>query len=246
MQESDDMRIDVGAMSFKDLNQRIKESPYHDVELYSLEGQRYIGTGLKNRKIGIHGVPGNAMGAFLDGGTIEVFSSAQDAIGDTMNDGVIIVHGSAGDAAGYAMRGGKIYIRDSAGYRAGIHMKAYKDKQPLLIIGDSAGSFLGEYQAGGTIIVLGLEQGGTAPVGYFCGTGMHGGRIILRSDTLPRDLPKQVSVAEANEKELGEIRDLISEFCSVFSLDIEVVMQHHFFILRPDSANPYKQLYTQI
>ena len=240
------MRIDVADMPFKELNEKIKESPHYDIELYNLEGQRYIGTGLKNRKIGIHGVPGNAMGAFLDGAVIEVYSSAQDAIGDTMNDGMIIVHGSAGDAAGYAMRGGKIYIRDSAGYRAGIHMKAYKDKQPLLIIGDAAGSFLGEYQAGGTIVVLGLEQGGTPPVGYFCGTGMHGGRIILRADSIPRDLPKQVSVSEAGEEGLLEIRGLIAEFCTLFSHDIEVVMQHHFFILRPDSANPYKQLYTQI
>jgi len=240
------MRIDVNDMPFRELNQRIKESPYHDIELYNLQGQRYIGTGLKNRKIDIHGVPGNSLGSFLDGASIEVFSSAQDTIGDTMNDGMIVVHGSAGDASGYAMRGGKIYIRDSAGYRAGIHMKAYKDKQPLLIIGDSAGSFLGEYQAGGTIIVLGLEQGGVPPVGYFCGTGMHGGKIILRADSLPIDLPKQVSASDATEEDLKEIRVLISEFCTFFSLDIEVVMQHHFFILRPDSANPYKQLYTQI
>ena len=162
------MRIDVKNMHFKELNQKIKESSQYNIELYDLEGQRYIGTGLKNRKIDIHGVPGNSLGSFLDGAIIEVFSSAQDTIGDTMNDGMIIVHGSAGDAAGYAMRGGKIYIRESAGYRAGIHMKAYEDKQPLLIIGDSAGSFLGEYQAGGNIIVLGLEQGGEAPVGYFC------------------------------------------------------------------------------
>lgn len=60
-----------------------------------------------------------------------------------MNAGEIVVHGSIGDAAGYAMRGGRIFIRDSAGYRAGIHMKAYKDKIPLMVIGGAAGSFLG-------------------------------------------------------------------------------------------------------
>jgi glutamate synthase domain-containing protein 3 len=34
-------------------------------------------------------------------------------------------------------------------------MKAYQDKIPILVIGGTAGSFLGEYQAGGLIIVLG-------------------------------------------------------------------------------------------
>ena len=66
-----------------------------------------------------------------------------------MNDGTIIVHGSIGDAAGYAMRGGEIFVRGSAGYRAGVHMKAYEDKLPVMVIGGCAGSFLGEYQAGG-------------------------------------------------------------------------------------------------
>ena len=106
-----------------------------------------------------------------------------------MNDGAIFVHGSSGDATGYAMRGGKIYVRGNAGYRAGIHMKAYREKQPVLIIGGEAGSFLGEYQAGGIIIVLGLGSGGRAPVGRFVGTGMHGGRMLLRCDTLPRTFP---------------------------------------------------------
>ena len=36
-------------------------------------------------------------------------------------------------------------------------MKAYKGKIPVMIIGGTAGSFLGEYQAGGLIVVLGLE-----------------------------------------------------------------------------------------
>ena len=47
------------------------------------------------------------------------------------------------------MRGGKIYVRDHAGYRAGIHMKEYKKKVPIMIIGGCAGSFLGEYQPEG-------------------------------------------------------------------------------------------------
>ena len=89
----------------------------------------------------------------------------------------IIVHGSIGDAAGYAMRGGKIYVKGNAGYRAGIHIKAYEDKSPTIIIGGTCGSFLGEYQAGGTIIVLGLTAQQNPIVSNFPCTGMHGGTM---------------------------------------------------------------------
>lgn len=240
------MKIDAADMPFRILNDLIRESPDKDIEIVNLEGQRYIATGTKDRKIRLRGIPGNALGAFLDGSELEVFDDAEDATGDTMNKGKIIIHGSAGDATGYAMRGGKIYIRGKAGYRTGIHMKAYKERQPLIIIGESAGSFLGEYLAGGTIIVLNLSNSLEAPVGYFTGTGMHGGRIILRTSSLPVDLPSQVNVQKAGEKEKDEISSLIDEFCSVFALDKEKVLDGSFYILTPDSKNPYKRLYTQV
>jgi len=125
-----------------------------------------------------------------------------------MNDGTIYIHGNSGDVCGYAMRGGKIFIRDNAGYRTGIHMKQYKEKKPVIVIGGTAGSFLGEYLAGGIIIVLGLNSEDTVPVGDFCGTGMHGGKIYLRCSRLPQDLPKQVIAREANEEDMEEIKGI--------------------------------------
>ncbi len=238
------MKINASNMPFGELNEEIRSSSDRVIEIYETEGQRYIAAGSEGKDIKIYGVPGNALASFLDGSTIEVYDDVEDAVGDTMNDGAIIVHGSAGDTAGYAMRGGRIYIRDKAGYRTGIHMKAYREKQPLIIIGESAGSFLGEYQAGGTIIVLGLKQNGKAPVGYFTGTGMHGGRIILRSDELPVDLPSQVTWKRADDEDRKEISALIGEFCTIFDLDRESIMKSNFFLLKPDSATPYKRLYT--
>ncbi|MFR6278023.1 MAG: hypothetical protein ACLULM_03870 [Acutalibacter sp.] len=155
-------------------------------------GQRYIAAGAGEGFYSVDQVPGNALGAYLDGATVEVFCNAQDATGDTMNGGEIIVHGSSGDATGYAMRGGSIYIERDAGYRCGIHMKEYQQKVPAIVIGGRCGSFLGEYQAGGTIVVLGIGWEDRCPVGNFCGTGMHGGRIYLRTTHLPPDLPAQV------------------------------------------------------
>ena len=111
-------------------------------------GQRYIGAGAEQGEIVLRQVPGNALGAYLNGATIQVYGNAQDATGDTMNDGTIVVHGSCGDATGYAMRGGSIYMEQDAGYRCGIHMKEYEEKKPVIVIGGRCGSFLGEYQAG--------------------------------------------------------------------------------------------------
>ena len=90
----------------------------------------------------------------MDGGEVEVFGSAQDQTANTMNAGSVVVHGRVGDAAGYAMRGGELIVRDGCGWRGGINMKQYGEKRPVIVIGGDAGNFLGEYMAGG-IIVLG-------------------------------------------------------------------------------------------
>jgi formylmethanofuran dehydrogenase subunit C len=125
--------LDTREMGFPELNDCSGGSD--DVEISGCLGQRFIAAGMGKRRLRLHGVPGNALGAYLNGAEIEVFGNAQDAVGDTMNAGTILVHGSIGDTAGYAMRGGKIYVRDNAGYRAGIHMKAYREHVPVMIIG---------------------------------------------------------------------------------------------------------------
>jgi len=206
-------------------------------------GERYIGCGSRGETIILHGVPGNALGAYLDGSDIIVYGNAQDATGDTMNEGTITIYGSTGDACGLCMRGGEIYVRDDAGYRAGIHMKAYQDKVPVLIIGGRAGSFLGEYQAGGRIIVLGLGYEDESIVGYFCGTGMHGGKIYLRTSKEPKDLPEQVMVRLATDEDMQEIDKYIDAYCEKFGVEKSVVLSSPFYVLTPNTKNPYKKLY---
>ena len=102
------------------------------------------------------------------------------------------------------MRGGKILVRGNVGYRCGIHMKAYGENKPAIVIGGRAGSFLGEYQAGGTLVVLGLHTDGRPIVGNFCGTGMHGGEIYLRCDKLPSALPAQVRAEKLERFPAGD------------------------------------------
>ncbi|WP_040195930.1 glutamate synthase [Candidatus Soleaferrea massiliensis] len=238
------MKITAGNMHFQKLNEQIRSCADASIEIENCLGQRYIGSGLSGKKITISGTPGNALGAYLDGSVIEVHGNAQEATGDTMNAGAIYIHGSSGDATGYAMRGGKIYVAGNTGYRAGIHMKAYRDKKPVLVVGGAAGSFLGEYQAGGIIVVLGLTLHGEPPVGFFCGTGMHGGKIYLRCHTPPKDLPKQVVCRKAAQDDKKEILPYLTEFCDKFGKDLQKLMSDIFYVCTPDTKNPYKQLYT--
>jgi glutamate synthase domain-containing protein 3 len=223
-------------------HKRIKASG-ENIIIDDCYGQRFIGSALDSRTITINGTPGNALGAYLDGGIIEVNGNAQDAVGDTMNDGKIIIHGNAGDALGYAMRGGSIFVRGNAGYRTGIHMKEYKDRKPAIVIGGRAGSFLGEYLAGGLIIVLGAGSE-EIPVGDFTGTGMHGGRIFIRTNKELAGLPAQVLSEIASEKDLHGIKPFIEEFAGYFGMNAGELIHDRFYVLKPNAKNPYKQLYT--
>lgn len=238
------MNIQAGSKHFQILNEEVRSSADSDIVIRDCNGQRYIASGLSGKNITIYGTPGNALGCYLDGSRITVRGNAQDATGDTMNEGEIVIHGSSGDATGYAMRGGKIFVEGNIGYRAGIHMKAYKEKIPVLVVGGAAGSFLGEYQAGGVIVVLGLNADGQKIVGNFCGTGMHGGTIFLRCDELPEDLPKQVIGEKATAGDLAGIEGYLKEFCKEFDKDYEEIIHHTFYVLKPNTKNPYKQLYT--
>jgi len=236
------MHITAGIADFQKLNELIKASE-EDVYISECYGQRYIGSGLKDKVITIEGTPGNALGAYLDGATIIVKGNVQDAVGDTMNEGKIIVYGDAGDALGYAMRGGKIFVRGNAGYRTGIHMKQYKDKMPVIVVGGKAGSFLGEYLAGGLIIVLGIGSD-DLPVGEFTGTGMHGGCMYIRTDKELTNLPAQVSLKVADKEDMDEIMPYLREYCDIFGFDSEKLSKDRYYVLKPNAKNPYKQLYT--
>ena len=236
------MKIFAGGMHYSALNAAVRASQENNIEIMNCVGQRYIGAGLSERHIFIHGTPGNALGAYLNGAELTVDGNVQEATGDTMNAGVIEVHGSAGDATGYAMRGGKIFIEGDVGYRCGIHMKAFRIQKPAIVIGGRAGSFLGEYQAGGTIIVLGDRLNGKPVVGNFCGTGMHGGEIWLRTDELTAALPEQVKSERMTLSD--EAASLIREWCARFGKEEKSYLSAVYYRLTPNADNPYRQMYT--
>ncbi len=242
-------RIDALGLSHRELNARLRElarDGTHRVELRNVYGQRYIGTDLDSPvEIEISGTPGNDLGAFMDGPKITVHGNAQDGCGNTMNNGEIIVHGHAGDIIGLSARGGKIFIREDVGYRAGIHMKQYGDKKPVLVIGGTAQDFLGEYMAGGILILLGLNlREGEHHKARFIGTGMHGGVIYLRGIVDDFQLGKEVGVAELEEEDYQTLQEFVGEFASHFGYDAKVIMNHRFTKLFPLWLRPYGRLYA--
>lgn len=235
--------IHAANLDSKTLNQQLRQSE-GPCTVTGCQGQRFIAAGMSGKQITLLGITGNALGAYLNDSVLTVKGNAQDAVGDTMNNGEILIHGSVGDAAGYAMRGGKLYVKGNAGYRAGIHMKAYQDKAPVIIIGGRAGSFLGEYQAGGVIIVLGLETEGRPLTGNFPCTGMHGGKLFLRGSCQGIRFPDQVTAAPASQEDLAQISSFLTEYCRIFDLDEKEILRAPFTLVTPNTQNPYKQMYV--
>lgn len=235
--------INAANLDYKMINKMLRGTDT-DFLIENCCGERFIASGMSNKNLTINGIPGNALGAYLNNAHITVNGNAQDAVGDTMNEGKILIRGNIGDAAGYAMRGGKIYVQGDAGYRAGIHMKAYKDKTPVMIIGGCAGSFLGEYQAGGIIIVLGLHNSQKHIVGKFPCTGMHGGQMFLRGSCEDIHFPQQVTARHATPKDLEKIEEYLYEYCTDFEYSVNELLAAPFTIITPDTKNPYKQMYV--
>lgn len=243
------VEIDATGVYYRDLNALLREvvaGGTQRIILKNVCGQRYIGTDLcRPIDIQVHGTPGNDMGAFMDGPRVHVYGNAQDGCGNTMNEGEIVVHGRAGDILGFAMRGGKIFIRDDVGYRVGIHMKEYLKKVPSLVIGGTAQDFLGEYMAGGVLVVLGLNLGeGEFHKANFIGTGMHGGVMYIRGKVKPHQLGKEVGVVELGDQDKETLTRLVGEFAGHFGRDASEILAGDFMKLVPLSSRPYGRLYA--
>ena len=243
------IKIDAAGIYYRDLNARLRDTIADDatkIELTNVHGQRYIGTDLnKPVLVEIFGTPGNDLGAFMNGPRIIVHGNAQDGCGNTMNEGEIIVHGRAGDTVGLSARGGKIFVRDNVGYRGGIHMKEYKSKKPVIVIGGTAQDFLGEYMAGGTIILLGMNlKEGQDHLSKYVGTGMHGGVIYVRGNIPAYHLGKEVGVAKLSEKDNAALKEHVTEFARLFGYNADDILNGNFKKLYPRWLRPYGRLYA--
>ena len=243
------VHIDARELHYRELNAMVKQAALDGAEHMEIEnvyGQRYIGSGVRRPvHIDIHGVPGNDLGAFMDGPEIVVHRNAQDGVGNTMNSGSIVVHGRAGDIVAMGMRGGSIYIKGGVGYRAAIHMKEYRKHVPVLVIGGETQDFLGEYMAGGLVVVLGLGKKGKPKLAArHIGTGMHGGLIFLRGELEEHQLGKEAAVERASEADLEMIKPHVEEYTSYFGGRADEILASGFIKLYAKSHRPFGGLYA--
>jgi glutamate synthase domain-containing protein 3 len=216
-----------------------------EIVIDNVLGQRFIGDGIRGEGVTltVNGVPGGDLAMFMSGPTIIVHGNADHAPGNTMDKGRIIIHGSAGDAVAHSMRGGRVYVRDNIGYRGGIHMKQYTDKRPILIVGGAARAFLGEYMAGGLLIVLGLT--GTPPIAERgVGSGIHGGEIFVRGIVDKNNLGVGAQQMPASEEQKTFIKPIIEDFARTFGIDPTPLLTSDYSRISPASARPFANKYT--
>jgi len=243
------MEIDALGLRYRELNVRLREAVANGVGrivVRNVYGQRYLGTDLHAPvEIHIQGTPGNDLAAFMDGPRLVVHGNAQDGCGNTMNGGEVIIHGRAGDVTGYSMRGGKIFVRDDVGYRVGIHMKEYQGRRPAIVIGGTPQHFLGEYMAGGALVVLGLTlQPGQHHIAEFIGTRMHGGVMYIRGELEEYQLGREVGQVPLDEEDRTLLGELVGAYCAHFGVEANQVFCQSFTKLIPLSSRPYGRLYA--
>lgn len=244
-----DVVLDAAGLHYRDLNNRLYalvQGGARSITVKNVAGQRYIGTNLRAPvHLTIEGVPGNDLGAFMDGPEIHVLNDAQDGCGNTMNSGRLVIHGSAGDILGHSMRGGSIYVKGNVGYRVGIHMKEYGETRPVILVGGTAQHFLGEYMAGGVMIVLGCTLGpGEKHPARYIGTGMHGGVIYLRGAFYEEFLGKEVGTAPLEPEDVVFLHRYITQFAQYFGMDADMLSTGTFTKLYPRTKRPYGRLYA--
>ncbi|OGW60190.1 MAG: hypothetical protein A2Y48_07725 [Nitrospirae bacterium RIFCSPLOW2_12_42_9] len=124
-------------------------------------------------------------------------------------------------------------------------MKAYMGKIPILVVGGTAGHFLGEYMAGGIIILLGLERRPGQPIaGDYLGTGMHGGTIFVRGEVDNRRVGKEVGIEKPDDAEYEILKREISEFARIFHINGDEILSAPFVKLYPKTHRPYGPMYN--
>lgn len=119
-------------------------------------------------------------------------------------------------------------------------MKQYEDKKPVIVIGGDAGSFLGEYMAGGVIVLLGKPES-------YLATGMHGGVIYLKNRIDSDSVAPGLMVEEVDEADKEFLNEILSNYNHFFAGDTNEgapVTGDGFYKLIPESSRPYASMYA--
>lgn len=240
------VEIDSKGIHYKTLNFMIEDAindGAKKIVLKNVNGQRFILDGVNNNvELEIYGTAGDDLAAFMNGPKVVVHGNVQDGVGNTMNSGTVVIHGDARDIVGHSMRGGRIFVKGDVGYRVGIHMKQYHDNFPMVIAGGNAMDFLGEYMAGGVVLILNLKEEQISS--DWIGTGIHGGAVYIRGDVDETRLGIGAKIADLEDDDHMLIKKLCAEFSSYFGVDVNKLLKGKFVKIVPISHRPYAKMYT--
>jgi formylmethanofuran dehydrogenase subunit C len=118
------------------------------------------------------------VGAGMAGGELVVEGNVGAGAGTAMTGGALRIAGSAGQGAALAMRGGELRIAGDAGDQLGGALPGERSgmSEGLVVLGGSAGSFVGDRMRRGFIVVAGAA-------GPFCAARMLAGTIVVAGGT---------------------------------------------------------------
>ena len=123
-------------------------------------------------------------------------------------------------------------------------MKQYEvDARPILVVGGTAHSFLGEYMAGGMVLVLGIGKD-KAMTDRGIGSGIHGGEIIIRGDVDDYLLGTGAKKFKFTESDLERITPIIKSFCEQFGYDAAEFLDTNYTKIGPVSSRPFASKYV--
>lgn len=134
----------------------------------------YIGLGMREGAITLHGNAGAYLGMQMRGGSITLHGNAGDFAACEMAGGQLHIHGNVGDFLAAplpgnrkGMKGGVVIVTGNAGDRVGDQMR-----RGIVLIEGNAGAYCASRMLAGTIGVLGS-------VGNYVGYGMRRGSLLL-------------------------------------------------------------------
>ena len=169
------------------------------------------------------------IGSGQSGKTITLNGVPGNALGAYLDGADIIVNGNAQDATGDTMNAGTIVVHGSTGDAAGYAMRG-----GAIYVRDDAG-----YRAGIHMKAY-ADKLPVLVIGGRCGS-------FLGEYQAGRKLPEQVNAREASEADLEEVRPYLEKYTEYFGerLHADSGRGKKFYVLTPNTQNPYKQLYIQ-
>lgn len=70
-----------------------------------------------------------------------------------------------------------------------------------------------------------------------------GAECCCAATRCPRTFPPKWRPRRAGKDDLAAVEPYLAEYCGVFGLAQEDILRENFFLLEPNTQNPYRQLY---